>query len=130
LIEQNWAMLKRFDHLEIVTADLNDAVSIYEKNFDFKVIRSLDGNRASIRIGDSELRLVSGEPAAEFIANSGGEGMFALWLEAADVEPVAQALRKSGIDPGPIKKEQGRRILAVDPRHANQVPLFIFDRKV
>ena len=122
-------MLKRLDHLEVVTADLNDAVSIYEKNFDFKVTRSLDDNGALIRIGDSEIRLVSGQPAAEIIANS-GEGMFALWLEAADVESVAQALRKSGIDPGPIKKEQGRRILAVDPRHANQVPLFIFDRKV
>jgi len=122
-------MLKRLDHLEVVTADLNDAVSIYEKNFDFKVTRSLDGDGASIRIGDSEVRLVSGQPAAEIIANS-GEGMFALWLEAADVESVAQALRESGIDPGPIKREQGRRILAVDPRHANQVPLFIFDRKV
>ena len=121
-------MLKRLDHLEVVTADLNDAVSIYQKNFDFKVIRSLDGDGASFRIGDSEVRLVSGEPAAEIIANS-GEGMFALWLEAADVESVAQALRKSGIDPGPVKKERGRRILAVDPRHANQVPLFIFDRK-
>jgi len=122
-------MLKRLDHLEVVTADLNDAVSIYEKNFDFKVTWSLDGDGASIRIGDSEVRLVSGQPAAEIIANS-GEGMFALWLEAADVESVAQALRESGIDPGPIKREQGRRILAVDPRHANQVPLFIFDRKV
>ena len=122
-------MLKRLDHLEVVTGDLSDAVSIYERNFGFKVIRSVDGNGASIRIGDSEVRLVSGEPAAEIIANS-GEGMFALWLEAADVDSVAEALRKSGIDPGPIKKEQGRRILTVDPRYANQVPLFIFDRKV
>jgi len=122
-------MLKRLDKLEIATADLADAASIYERNFDFKVVRSVDGKGASIRIGDSEIRLVCGEPAAEIIANS-GEGMFALWLEAADVESVAQALRESGIDHAPIKIEQGRRILAVDPRHANQVPLFIFDRKV
>ncbi|HEY2483675.1 MAG TPA: VOC family protein [Candidatus Binataceae bacterium] len=121
-------MIKRLDHLEVVTADLTDAVSIYERNFDFKVIRSVDGNGASVRIGDSEILLVSGNPAAEIIANS-GEGMFALWLEAADVESVAAALRKSGIDPGTIQKEQGRRILTIDPRHANQVPLFIFDRK-
>jgi predicted enzyme related to lactoylglutathione lyase len=121
-------MLTRFDHLEVTTADLADAVSIYERNFNFKVIRSADGNAASIRIGDSEIRLLSGALAADAIAKA-GEGMFALWLEAADVESVAAALRKSGIDPGTIQKEQGRRILAVDPKYANQVPLFIFDCK-
>jgi len=121
-------MLTRFDHLEVVTADLADAVSIYERNFDFKVLRSADGNTASIRIGDSEIRLLSGVLAADAITKA-GEGMFALWLEAADVESVAAALRKDGIDPGTIQKEPGRRILAVDPKYANQVPLFIFDRK-
>lgn len=121
-------MLKRLDHLAVVTADLTEAVSTYERNFDFKVVRSADGNAASIRIGDSEIRLLSGAPAAEAIAQA-GEGMFALWLEAADVEPVAAALRKSGIDPGAIQNERGRRILAIDPKYANQVPLFIFDRK-
>jgi len=121
-------MLKRLDHLEVVTADLADAVSIYERNFDFKVIRSGDGNAVSIRIGDSEIRLLSGAPTAEAIAQT-GEGMFALWLEAADVESVGAALCKSGIDPGAIQKEQGLRILAIDPKYANQVPLFIFDRK-
>ena len=121
-------MLKRLDHLEVVTADLANAVAIYERNFGFKVIRSVDGQGASLRIGDSEIHLLSGALAAEAIAKT-GEGMFALWLEAADVESVAAELRKSGIDPGAIHKEQGRRILAVDPQHANQVPLFIFDRK-
>ena len=121
-------MLKRLDHLEVVTADLTDAVSTYERNFNFKVIRSADGNAASIRVGDSEIRLLSGASAADAIAQT-GEGMFALWLEAADVESVAAALRKSGIDPGAIQKEQGRRFLAIDPKYASQVPLFIFDRK-
>ena len=121
-------MLKRLDHLEVVTADLTDAVSTYERNFNFKVIRSADGSAASIRVGDSEIRLLSGAPTAEAIAQT-GEGMFALWLEAADVESVGAALRKSGIDPGAIQKERGLRILAIDPKYANQVPLFIFDRK-
>lgn len=121
-------MLKRLDHLEVATADLADAAAVYQRNFDFKVVRSADGTAAAIQIGDSEIRLISGDQTAEIIANS-GEGMFSLWLEAADVESVAAALRKSGIDPGPIKKEQDRRILTVDPRHASQVPLFIFDRK-
>ena len=120
--------LKRLDHLDVATSDLVDAVSIYEKNFGFKVSRAADGQTASLRIGDSDIRLVSGAQAAQAIASS-GEGMFALWLEADDVDAVAAALRKSGIDPGTVRKEQGRRVLAIDPKHANQVPLFIFDRK-
>ncbi len=121
-------MLKRMDHLDVATTDLADAASVYEKNFGFKVTRSSDGTTASMRIGDSEIRLAGGDVVAQTIANS-GEGMFGLWLEADDVESVASALRKSGIEPGSIRKEQGRRILAIDPKHANQVPLFIFDRK-
>jgi predicted enzyme related to lactoylglutathione lyase len=122
------AMLKRLDHLDIATADLSDAASVYEKNFAFQVNRAPDGQSASIRIGDSEIRLASGGAAADAIAAS-GEGMFAVWLEAEDVQAVADALRKSGIEPSPIRIEQGRRVLALDPRLANQVPLFIFDRK-
>jgi len=123
------AALKRLDHLDVATSDLADAALIYEKNFGFKVTRAVDGQTASIRIGDSDIRLVSGPQAAQAIASS-GEGMFALWLEAEDVDAVAAALRKSGLDAGAIRKEQGRRVLEIDPKHANQVPLFIFDRKI
>jgi hypothetical protein len=38
-------------------------------------------------------------------------------------------LEKAGIATAAIKKDAGRRILAIDPKIANQVPLFIFDRK-
>src|SRR5256885_15982366 len=121
-------MLKRLDHLDIATSDLADAASIYEKNFGFKVARSADGRSASIRVGDSEIRLAGG-PAVEATIAKAGEGMFAIWLEADDIETVASALRRAKLDVGAIRKEQGRRILAIDPKHANQVPLFIFDRK-
>jgi hypothetical protein len=114
-------MLKRLDHLDVATTDLSDAATTYEKNFGFRVTRSADGKSASMRIGDSEIRL-SGGVGVE-------EGMFGLWLEADDVDAVASALRRSHIDPGSIRKAQGRRVLAIDPKHANQVPLFIFDRK-
>ncbi len=122
------AILKRLDHLDVATADLADAAAVYEKNFGFKVTRSADGKTASMKIGDSEIRLAADDAAARAIAGA-GEGMFGLWLEADDVEKVAAALGRSGIEPAPIRKEQGRRILAVDPKSANQVPLFIFDRK-
>jgi predicted enzyme related to lactoylglutathione lyase len=119
-------MLKRLDTLEVATSDLSDAASIYEKNFGFQVKR--EGDRATVKVGGAEIKLCSGEAAASAIADN-GEGMMGLWLEADDIDVVAAALKKAGIDAGAPRRDSGRRILAIDPKHANQVPLFIFDRK-
>jgi predicted enzyme related to lactoylglutathione lyase len=120
--------IKRLDRLDVATADLADAMSIYRKNFGFEVQSSSDGSSASACIGGSEIRLAAGEPVKDLIAKT-GEGMFALWLEADDVDQLAAALRKDGVEPGPVRSESGRRVLAIDPKLANQVPLYIFDRK-
>jgi len=119
-------MIKRLDRLDVATNDLNDAASIYEKNFGFKVTRF--GEHASVTIGGAEIRLASGVSAADAI-KANGEGMFALWLEADDLDQVVAALKKAGIAAGAVKQEAGQRILAIDPKVANQVPLFIFDRR-
>ena len=119
-------MIKRFDRLDVATSDLNDAASIYERNFGFKVTRS--GEHASVTIGGAEIRLASGASAADAI-KANGEGMFALWLEADDLDQVIASLKKAGIAADAVKEEAGQRILAVDPKFANQVPLFIFDRR-
>jgi hypothetical protein len=116
-------MIKRLDQLEVATADLADASSIYQKNFGFAVTRSADGKSASVRVGGAEIRLVAGA------IDSSSEGMIGLWLEAEDVDQVVADFRLAGLDAGAIQIESGRRILAVDPKLANQVPLFIFDRK-
>ena len=119
-------MIKRLDRLDVATTDLNDAASIYEKNFGFKVTRS--GEQASVTIGGAEIRLASGASAADAI-KANGEGMFALWLEADDLDQVVASLKKAGIATDAIKSEAGRRTLVLDPKIANRVPLFIFDRK-
>jgi predicted enzyme related to lactoylglutathione lyase len=119
-------MIKRFDRLDVATSDLADAASIYEKNFGFKVSRS--GEQASVTIGGAEIRLASGASAAEAI-KANGEGMFGVWLEADDVEQVIASLKQAGLAAGAITKQAGRRVLAIDPKLANQVPLFIFDRR-
>ncbi len=119
-------MIKRFHRIDAATSDLNDAASIYEKNFGFKVTRS--GEHASVTIGGAEIRLASGAAAGDAI-KANGEGMFGVWLEADDIEQVVASLKKAGIATDAIKKEAGQRVLAVDPKVANQVPLFIFDRK-
>ncbi len=82
----------------------------------------------TLAVGGAEIRLISGIAAAAALA-AAGEGLAGLWLEAQDVDQVAAALRAAGIEPPPLAIERGRRVLALDPRIANQVPLFIFDRR-
>jgi predicted enzyme related to lactoylglutathione lyase len=117
-------MIKRLDTIDVATADLADAASIYEKNFGFAVTKSADGKSASVKIGGAEIRLVGGA------VDSSSEGMIGLWLEAEDVDQVIASFHLAGLDAGAVQVESGRRILAIDPKLANQVPLFIFDRKV
>jgi predicted enzyme related to lactoylglutathione lyase len=121
-------MGKRFDRLDIATADLADVTRLYEGNFGFTVRREGSSDDATIKIGDAEIRLRSGARAAELIAAT-GEGLAAIWFEADDVDTVAVALRETGVAFAPIRREDDRRVLAVDPKAANMVPLFIFDRK-
>jgi len=116
-------MIKRLDTLEVATSDLADAASIYQKNFGFAVTKSADGKSASVKVGSAEIRLIGGA------IEQSNEGMIGLWLEADDVEQVVAALHLAGLDAGTITVESHRRVLAIDPKIANQVPLFIFDRK-
>lgn len=116
-------MIKRLDTLEVATSDLADATSVYQKNFDFEVTRSADGKSASVKVGGAQIRLVGGA------IESSGEGMTGLWLEADDVDQVVAAFHLAGLDAGTITVEAHRRVLAIDPKVANHVPLFIFDRK-
>jgi hypothetical protein len=122
------SMIKRLDTLDVATADLSDAAEAYRRNFSFKVIASTDGRSALVTVGDAEIRLRAGDAVADFVALS-GEGMSGLWLEADDVDEVAAAIKRAGYDVDAVRIEKGRRVLAIDPKLANQVPLFIFDRK-
>jgi len=121
-------ILKRLDRVEVATTDLADAASTYQRNFGFAVTKSADGTTATVKVGGAEIKLASGPSVAAQIDKT-GEAMIALWIEAADVDTVAAALRKGGVEPARIRTESGRRILAIDPAFANEVPLFIFDRK-
>jgi Glyoxalase/Bleomycin resistance protein/Dioxygenase superfamily len=117
-------VIKRLDTLEVATSDLADAASIYEKNFGFSVVQSRDGKSASVKVGDAEIRLVASA------IDSSSEGMIGLWLEAEDVDQVVANFHIAGLDAGGIEIVSGRRILTIDPKLTNQVPLYIFDRKV
>jgi hypothetical protein len=120
-------MIKRFDRLDIATADLADAVGIYQKNFDFAVRRTTESEEAIIELNGAQIRIQTGAAVADLIASS-GEGLTALWLEAEDVEKVAEKLKAANVAVSPIRVEGDRRIVEVNPRSANMVPLVIFDR--
>ena len=119
--------LKRLDALDVATTDSGGAAGIYQRNFGFKLTRRAP-DTAVLAIGGAEIHLKSGAEVAAPLASS-GEGMAALWLEADDVDQVAHRLSDAGYKFEPIKVSEGRRILAIDPSSASQVPLFIFDRK-
>ena len=123
------ALLKRFDTLEVATADLEDAVKAYRQNFGFELRPGSATDSATLRVGGAEIRLVAGAAAAATIAAT-GEGLSGLWLEAEDIGQVVAALKAAGIDTPPARIEGDRRVLALDPKIANEVPLFIFDRRI
>jgi len=125
---ETMALLKRFDTLEIATTDVADAAKTYRENFGFELKPGSEGDCATLKVGGAEIRLVAGAAAAATIAAS-GEGLSGLWLEAEDIEQVAAALKGAGIEPPAPKVDGGRRVLALDPKIASQVPLFIFDGK-
>jgi predicted enzyme related to lactoylglutathione lyase len=122
-------LLKRFDTLEVATADLEDALKTYQQNFGFELRPGSATDSATLRVGGAEIRLVAGAAAAATIAAT-GEGLSGLWLEAEDIGQVVAALKAAGIDTPPARIEGDRRVLALDPKIANQVPLFIFDRRI
>jgi hypothetical protein len=117
------ANITRLDRLDVNTADLKDAIGVYRRNFGLDVTPASGGNSAVVAIGDARIALI---PAAQADA----EGMVGVWLEAENVEAVSTALGKAGYSFKPIRADGSRRVLEVDAKSSNQVPLFIFDRKV
>jgi len=117
------ATIKRLDRLDVITADLNDAIATYQRNFDLEVKPAADGKSATVTIGEAFIGLIP-SPQAD------AEGMSGVWLEAENVETVSAALDQAGYGFKPIRVDGSRRVLELDPKSANQVALFIFDRKV
>lgn len=119
-------LIKRFDTLDIATTELGETAGTYARNFNLAPALR-EGDDATIEIGNAQIRLRSGAAVGDLIAAS-GEGLAAIWLEADDVAQVAAALTRARIPFAPVRREGARRVLAIDPSAANQVPLFIFDR--
>lgn len=121
---------RRLDRLDVTVADPAHASADYQRNFGLK-LRAAEGGGVILALGDAEIRLLARETGASgpSLTAGGAEGMAALWLEADDVEQVAEALARAGFKSAPIRVEGDRRVLAVAPESANQVPLFVFDRK-
>jgi len=119
---------KRLDTLEIATSDLKDALETYRGNFGLTLRLPSENESAFLTIGDSEIRLRTGAAVARSLSSS-GDGMAALHLEAEDVDEIAAALMKAGYAGSSVRVDNGRRVLTIDPKVANQVALFIFDRK-
>ena len=122
-------MIKRFDRLDVASSNPAETSATYKRNFGFKVKSGEGSEEATIAIGDAEIRICGGPAVADVIAST-GEGLAAIWLEAAHLDEVARSLTRAGLSFSSARIENGRRVLAVDPAAANMVRLFIFDRRV
>ena len=54
---ETMALLKRFDTLEVATADLADAVGIYRGNFGLELKAGSESGSATLKVGGAEIRL-------------------------------------------------------------------------
>ncbi len=117
------ANITRLDRLDVNTTDLKDAIATYRRNFGLDVMPAAGGNSAVVTIGDARIGLIAAVQAD-------AEGMVGVWLEAENVEVVSAALGKAGYSFRPIRVDGSRRVLEVDEKSSNRVPLFIFDRNV
>lgn len=123
------ATIRRLDRVDVLAGDVSQAARTYERNFGFTVEKRDETGAVTIIVGDAALRILPGDAAAPALAAARVEGMAAVWLEADDVEEVARKLRAAGITPGPVKVEEGRRVLALELSLTAGAPVFIFDRK-
>ncbi len=117
------ASIKRLDRLDVTATDIKDAASVYQRNFDLAVKLASGADAATVAVGDAQINLLPAGPQSE------AEGLSGLWLEAQDVDAVCAGLKKGGYGFKPVRVENGRRIVEVEQQAANQVALFIFDRK-
>ncbi len=121
-------MIKRLDTLDVVSTQLEETGALYQRNFGFSLKRVEGSDEALMEIGDAQIRLRTGA-GADAALKATGEGLAALWLEADDVEPIADALKRAGLGHRPLRREGDRRVLEIDPSAANLVLLYIFDRR-
>lgn len=123
------ATIRRLDRVDVLAGDVSQAARTYERNFGFTVAKRDETGAVTIVVGDAAIRILPAGAPASAASAAPAEGMAAVWLEADDVEEVARKLRAAGITPGPVKVEEGRRVLALELSLSAGAPVFIFDRK-
>ncbi len=122
------AKITAVSRVEIAALDLEQAAIAWRQNFDLTPLAAATRDEVRLTLGGVEIRLLPGSaPGAAGPASE--PGMRALWLEADDVAALAQRLDAAGVARQPIRIEQGRRVLEIDPVAAGNVALFIFDQK-
>jgi hypothetical protein len=120
-------MIKRLSGLDLAVSDLHAAIAVLQRNFGLKLCRITSDTEAELTIGEAGIRLIA-KPQTSTPPTSVREGMVGLWLEAQDVEALAESLARAGVKRSPLKIAHGRRVLEITPAGFAEPWLFIFDK--
>jgi len=132
--------VKKLDHVVIATEDLDNALSLWERNVGLKPDASLDRplgagfKVARLPIGDSFLELV--QPVAtegRFYerVKERGEGLFSISVEVEDLDEAVGFLNGKGVkvsEPEP-SIWPGARLARINHEHTHGVSIQLIERK-
>jgi hypothetical protein len=113
-------LVRKLERLEVAAVAPEAAAATYQRNFGFR-IRNAGPGDAIVEVGDAEIRLHA--------AGTGREGLTALRLVTDDLERLADALRRAGIEPEAAADADGAKALGIPARFTGNVPLIVIERK-
>jgi len=132
--------IKKLDHVVIATADLDDALELWQRNVGLTEDAELDKPLGSgfkvarVPIGESFLELVQPvEEAGRFYEQfqQRGEGLFSISVEVEDLDEAVSHLRANGAmvsEPEP-SIWPGARVARINQRSTHGVSIQLIERK-
>ena len=131
--------IRRMDHLAVVVADLDEALTFWRDalGLDVAEVADVPAERAAIAflpLENGEIELVQPTDDESGIARylaKRGPGMHHVCLEVDDLDAMLQRLKARGvqlINPEPVTKENGVRYAFIHPKSAFGVLVELYEK--
>jgi methylmalonyl-CoA/ethylmalonyl-CoA epimerase len=133
-------MFKQIDHIAIAVDNLDEAVQLYENQFQARVSHrefiEQDGVEiAVITVGGTSIELVEGRseksPIRRYVANR-GPGIHHIAFEVEDIESAIAALRSASIeliDDKPRPGKEGSLVAFIHPKSTQKILYELVQKK-
>jgi methylmalonyl-CoA epimerase len=133
-------MFKQIDHIAIAVEDLDEAVRLYEKQFQthvsYREYIEQDGVEiAVIKVGGTRIELVEGKteksPIQSFVSTK-GPGIHHIAFEVDDIESAIASLKDASmqlIDDKPRMGKEGSLVAFIHPKSTQKVLYELVQKK-